>query len=63
MATHDVEMVAGVADRVVLLGDGSVVAEGTPEEVLSGSLSFTTQINKVLGGSWLTVEQVVDALG
>jgi energy-coupling factor transporter ATP-binding protein EcfA2 len=63
MATHDVEMVAGVADRVVLLGDGSVVAEGTPEEVLSGSLSFTTQVNKVLGGSWLTVEQVVDALG
>lgn len=63
MATHDVEMVAGVADRVVLLGDGSVVAEGTPEEVLSGSLSFTTQVNKVLGGSWLTVDQVIEALG
>lgn len=62
MATHDVEMVAGAADRVVLLGDGSVVAEGSPEEVLSGSLSFTTQINKVLGGQWLTTRQVLDGL-
>lgn len=61
MATHDVEMVAHVSDRVVLLGDGSVVAEGRPDEVLSGSLSFSTQVNKVLGGRWLTVEQVLDA--
>jgi energy-coupling factor transporter ATP-binding protein EcfA2 len=28
MATHDVELVAGSADRVVLLGDGSIVADG-----------------------------------
>jgi energy-coupling factor transport system ATP-binding protein len=62
MATHDVEMVADVADRVVLLGDGSVVADGTPEEVLADSLSFTTQINKVLGGGWLSVRQVLSAL-
>ncbi len=62
MATHDVEMVAHVADRVILLGDGSVVAEGRPDEVLSGSLSFSTQVNKVLGGRWLTVEQVLDAV-
>ncbi len=61
MATHDVEMVAHVADRVVLLGDGSVVAEGRPDEVLADSLSFSTQVNKVLGGRWLTVEQVMDA--
>lgn len=62
MATHDVEMVAHVADRVVLLGDGSVVAEGWPEDVLSDSLSFSTQVNKVLGGRWLTVEQVLGAI-
>jgi energy-coupling factor transporter ATP-binding protein EcfA2 len=62
MATHDVEMVARVADRVVLLGDGSVVADGTPEDVLSGSLSFSTQVNKVFGDRWLTVDQVIDAV-
>lgn len=60
MATHDVEMVAHVADRVVLLGDGSVVAEGRPEDVLSDSLSFTTQVNKVFGGHWLTSGQVLE---
>jgi energy-coupling factor transport system ATP-binding protein len=62
MATHDVEMVAGAANRVVLLGDGSVVADGPPAEVLSNSLTFSTQVNKVLGGAWLTVDEVVTAL-
>jgi energy-coupling factor transport system ATP-binding protein len=62
MATHDVELVAGAADRVVLLGDGSIVADGPPSAVLSDSLTFTTQINKVIGGQWLTVHDVLHAL-
>ncbi len=59
MATHDVELVAAVASRVVLLGDGEIVADGSPREVLSGSLTFATQINKLYGGQWLTVEDIV----
>jgi energy-coupling factor transport system ATP-binding protein len=59
MVTHDVELVATCASRVVMLGNGGVVADGTPREVLSGSLTYTTQINKVFGGQWLTVEDVV----
>lgn len=59
MATHDVELVAGAANRVVLLGDGSIVAEGLPSDILSGSLAFTTQINKVFGGQWLTADEVL----
>ena len=51
MATHDVELVAECATRVVLLGEGEIVADGTPRDVLSGSLTFATQINKLLGGS------------
>jgi energy-coupling factor transport system ATP-binding protein len=62
MATHDVEMVAGAADRIALLGDGSVVVDGTPAEVLADSLTFSTQLNKVLGESWLTVDEVMAAL-
>jgi energy-coupling factor transport system ATP-binding protein len=62
MATHDVEMVADAADRVVLLGDGSVVVDGPPAEVLADSLTFSTQVNKVLGGPWLTVDEVLAAL-
>jgi energy-coupling factor transporter ATP-binding protein EcfA2 len=59
VATHDVELVAGLATRVVLLGDGDVVADGSPREVLSGSLTFATQINKLYGDGYLTVEDVL----
>jgi energy-coupling factor transporter ATP-binding protein EcfA2 len=62
MATHDVEMVANVASRVILLGDGEIVADGSPREVLSGSLTFATQINKMYGHGFLTVEDVLAGL-
>ena len=39
LATHDVELVAEVATRVTLLGDGRIVADGGPRTVLSGSLT------------------------
>ncbi len=62
MVTHDVELVATCASRVLMLGNGSIVADGTPREVLAGSLTYTTQINKVFGGTWLTVEDVLAAV-
>lgn len=62
MATHDVELVAEAATRVVLLGDGEIVADGSPREVLSGSLTFATQIAKLIGGSALTVDDALVAL-
>ena len=62
MATHDVELVAEAATRVVLLGDGEIVADGSPREVLSGSLTFATQIAKLLGGGALTVDDALVAL-
>ncbi|CAA9542902.1 MAG: Duplicated ATPase component CbrU of energizing module of predicted cobalamin ECF transporter [uncultured Thermomicrobiales bacterium] len=58
MATHDMELVARVASRVVMLGDREIIGDGTPNEVLPGSLTFTTQINKIFGGRWLTVDEV-----
>mgnify|MGYP001826177149 CR=1 FL=1 len=64
MATHDVELAAEVADRVVVLGDGEVVAEGPARSVLSGSL-FAPQVLRVLP-PLLTVAEaraVVDARG
>ena len=36
VATHDPEFVAAFAQRVVLLGDGAVIADGSPREVLAG---------------------------
>jgi energy-coupling factor transport system ATP-binding protein len=61
MATHDVELVAQTADRVVMLGDGEVIAEGSPVEVLGGSLTFTTQTQLVFGQDWLIPAEVIEA--
>ncbi|MFD0384029.1 AAA family ATPase [Streptomyces stramineus] len=36
LATHQAELAEAVADRVIALEDGRVIAEGTPAEVLGG---------------------------
>jgi energy-coupling factor transporter ATP-binding protein EcfA2 len=48
VATHDVEFAAAFAERVVLLGDGVVIADGPAEEVLSGGWYFATEVARVL---------------
>ena len=58
LATHDTELAARVATRIVLLGEGEIVADGPPHEVLSGSLTFSTQINRLLGGGFLTMDDI-----
>jgi energy-coupling factor transport system ATP-binding protein len=58
VATHDVEWAARAADRVVLMADGEIYADGTPSAVLSDSLVFATQISKLVGGGWLLPEEV-----
>jgi energy-coupling factor transport system ATP-binding protein len=60
MATHDVELVARCADRVVILGEGEVVVDGPVRQVMTGSLVFASQINKLLRDDrFLTVEDVL----
>jgi energy-coupling factor transporter ATP-binding protein EcfA2 len=49
VATHDVEFAATFADRVVLLGEGEVIADGPATEVLSGGWYFTTEVARVFG--------------
>jgi energy-coupling factor transport system ATP-binding protein len=63
LATHDVELVAEVATRVILLGDGRFVADGGPRTVLSGSLTFTTAVNKLYGNGFLTAADILTGLG
>jgi energy-coupling factor transport system ATP-binding protein len=58
IATHDVEWAARTADRVLLLADGELYADGAPASVLSDSLVFATQISKLVGGGWLLPEEV-----
>jgi energy-coupling factor transport system ATP-binding protein len=65
VATHDTEFVAGFADRVVLMGQGDVIADGSPPEVLAGGWHFSTEVSRVLGGAGgaLTAEDGARALG
>lgn len=63
LATHDVELVARSADRVVLLAEGELVIDGDKREALSESILFSPQINKLFGGKVMTVEDVFDAMG
>jgi energy-coupling factor transport system ATP-binding protein len=63
LATHDVELAAELAHRVVVLADGEIVADGPTAEVVVASPSFAPQVTKVLAPQpWLTVTQVREAL-
>ncbi|MDT0201762.1 ATP-binding cassette domain-containing protein [Nocardioides sp. AE5] len=63
LATHDVELVADVASRVLLLGDGDLVADGPVAEVVVSSPAFAPQVAKVMAPQeWLTVGDVRKAL-
>ncbi len=63
LATHDVELAAEVATRVVVLADGEVVADGPATDVVVGSPMFAPQVSKVLAPApWLTVAEVAAAL-
>jgi energy-coupling factor transport system ATP-binding protein len=64
LATHDVELVAEVATRVLVLADGEVVADGPAATVLAGSPAFAPQVAKILHPlHFLTVDDVVAAVG
>lgn len=63
LATHDVELAADVASRVMVIADGEIVADGPTGEVLTSSPMFAPQVAKVLAPApWLTVTEVAAAL-
>ncbi|WP_329036899.1 ATP-binding cassette domain-containing protein [Streptomyces sp. NBC_00178] len=63
LATHDVELAADLAHRVVILADGEVVADGPTRQVVVSSPAFAPQTAKILAPlAWLTVAQVRAAL-
>jgi energy-coupling factor transporter ATP-binding protein EcfA2 len=63
IASHDVELVAELADRVLFLADGELINDGDVREVLTASLAFAPQVAKILAPhKWLTVKEVINAL-
>jgi energy-coupling factor transport system ATP-binding protein len=64
VATHDTEFVARFAERVVLMGQGVVIADAPTREVLSGGWQFATDTARILGeaSGALTPEQGAELL-
>ncbi|MFJ7414181.1 ABC transporter ATP-binding protein [Streptomyces sp. NPDC098077] len=63
VSTHDVEFAARAADRVVVLAEGDIVADGPTGEVIVASPVFAPQVAKILSPlPYLTVDQVTAVL-
>ncbi|MFD8620649.1 ABC transporter ATP-binding protein [Streptomyces sp. NPDC059513] len=63
ISTHDVEFAARAADRVVVMAEGDIVADGPTTEVIVASPVFAPQVAKILAPlPYLTVGQVVPVL-
>lgn len=64
LATHDVELAAEVATRVMVIAEGEIVADGSTADVVVSSPMFAPQVAKVLAPhAWLTVSDVVATMG
>jgi ABC-type multidrug transport system ATPase subunit len=57
VATHDTAFAAEFADRVVLMGQGELIGDGTPAEVLGTGWHFSTEVARALDGAALTAEE------
>lgn len=63
ISTHDVEFAVSFADRVILLGDGEVIADAAMSTVLSGGWYFASEAARVFDRPGLvTVGQGVEHL-
>ncbi len=50
LISHDVETIARTCNRVAILSRGRILVEGERREVLSSSMIYSTQLNKVVQG-------------
>ncbi len=63
VATHDVELVAELATRIIFLADGELVADGPTVDVLLSSPAFAPQVAKAMSPlPWMTVQDVLTAI-
>jgi energy-coupling factor transporter ATP-binding protein EcfA2 len=51
VATHDPEFACACAERVILLADGRVIADGPAAELLAGGWYFATETARILAGA------------
>ena len=70
LITHDIELIAEFGERVLLISEGNLVADGTKHEVIANSLHFSPQINRLiqpftkygLASDILTVDEIMQGI-
>ena len=63
LASHDVEFIATVADRVIELDNGVLVSSWPARNRPTNRMTFTSQMQDLLGSAeWLTAKEVLDAV-
>jgi energy-coupling factor transporter ATP-binding protein EcfA2 len=62
IATHDVDLAAEVADRVLLIEGGRVTELGAPTEAFAAGSAWATQIARLLPGGPVTVPDALEQL-
>jgi energy-coupling factor transport system ATP-binding protein len=70
LITHDIELIAEFGERVLLISEGNIIADGTKHDVLSNSLHFSPQINRLiqpftkygLASDILTVDEIMQGI-
>ncbi|MFZ0217010.1 MAG: ATP-binding cassette domain-containing protein [Candidatus Dormiibacterota bacterium] len=61
LATHDADLAAYVADRIVRVGEGRVVELGPPDLALAGERPLATQLGRLYPNGPVTVDGVLGA--
>jgi len=60
LVTHDVELVAQIADRVAIMSQGEIIAAGQTADILPASPLFAPQIARLFPKSgWLTAAEAL----
>lgn len=63
LVTHDVELAAAAADRVILMSQGEIIASGDPAQVMGASPLFAPQVARLFPSTgWLTPDDALNAL-
>jgi energy-coupling factor transport system ATP-binding protein len=62
VATHDVELAAELAERVILVADGRVIADGAAATILAGGWYFATEVARIVGDGAISPEAGADLI-
>ncbi|OQB28484.1 MAG: putative HMP/thiamine import ATP-binding protein YkoD [Chloroflexi bacterium ADurb.Bin180] len=61
LVTHDTELAAECAGRIVIMSEGRIVVDAPPAEAMAEAPAFATQVARLFDSGLLTVSDVLEA--